>query len=98
MPEVTTIKLDLNYPRGYSQRELDAYRKIGTLTRLTQLKQREIRRRRRCRIIKKAVALILMASVYTIGAWMLLSFLDIVIHNLDPNPVYQSWNFFIRYI
>lgn len=26
--------------------------------------------------------------------WMFLSCMDIAMHNLDPNPVYHSWNFF----
>lgn len=26
--------------------------------------------------------------------WMLASFVDTVMHNLDMEPVYQAWNFF----
>jgi hypothetical protein len=26
--------------------------------------------------------------------WFTMSFVDVVIHNLNPAPVYQSWNLF----
>lgn len=27
--------------------------------------------------------------------WCLFSWLDVVLHNLDPDPVYQCWNLFM---
>ena len=27
-------------------------------------------------------------------AWGVLSWVDVVMHNLNPNPVYQAWNLF----
>ena len=29
-----------------------------------------------------------------VGLWLLASWVDVVTHNLDTNPVYQSWNLF----
>ena len=29
-----------------------------------------------------------------VGLWLLASWVDVVTHNLSPNPVYQSWNLF----
>lgn len=26
--------------------------------------------------------------------WTIISWIDVVIHNLDPEPVYQAWNLF----
>lgn len=30
----------------------------------------------------------------TFIAWLFLSWLDVVLHNMDPEPVYRAWNFF----
>lgn len=27
--------------------------------------------------------------------WFIASWVDVVLHNLDPNPVYQWWNLFV---
>jgi hypothetical protein len=27
--------------------------------------------------------------------WFLFSWIDVILHNLDPNPVYQCWNLFV---
>lgn len=27
--------------------------------------------------------------------WLLFSWIDVVLHNLDPEPVYQWWNLFM---
>ena len=37
-------------------------------------------------------------GIYSFNAWMLLSFIDVVAHNLDPEPVYQWWNLIILII
>ena len=29
-----------------------------------------------------------------LGVWVLASWVDVVTHNLNPNPIYQSWNLF----
>ena len=29
-----------------------------------------------------------------LGVWLLASWVDVVTHNLNPNPIYQSWNLF----
>lgn len=28
-------------------------------------------------------------------AWMFISWIDVVTHNLDPEPMYQAWNLFV---
>lgn len=28
-------------------------------------------------------------------AWMFISWIDVITHNLNPNPVYHAWNLFI---
>jgi hypothetical protein len=29
-----------------------------------------------------------------VGVWLLASWIDVVTNNLNPNPIYQSWNLF----
>ena len=29
-----------------------------------------------------------------LGVWVLASWVDVVTHNLNPNPIYQYWNLF----
>lgn len=48
-------------------------------------------------MLKKACRLV--GNVVLVGcalfsAWLLASWVDVVLHNLSPNPVYQSWNLF----
>lgn len=43
-------------------------------------------------INKILTALICVAVIIIL--WMLASFVDTVMHNLDMEPVYQVWNFF----
>lgn len=44
-------------------------------------------------IVNKILALLTCVSVIII-LWMLASFVDTVMHNLDMEPIYQAWNFF----
>ena len=36
----------------------------------------------------------LIVTGFLLMAWMIISWIDIVAHNLDPQPVYQAWNLF----
>lgn len=89
-----TIFLELNYLGESSQRELDAYRNIGSVTSLRRLKRQDARRNRklnRRRIVLKSSAL---GALCAFDIWLIASWIDVILHNLDPNPVYQAWNFF----
>ena len=92
-----TILFHLNYLGKSSQRELDAYRNIGSVGYLKRLKQQEVRRMRVHKRIK-AVLKNLLYGIFIVGyVWLLLSWIDTVAHNTDPEPVYQAWNFFNRF-
>lgn len=89
-----TIILDLNYLGESSQRELDAYRNIGSVASLSRLKRQEIRRHRRMRRCKAALEILVLSALCAFGVWVVASWIDIILHNTYPNPVYQIWNFF----
>lgn len=88
------IIIELNYLGECSQRELEAYRKLGSISDLKRLKQQEIRRKHILKNILQALRNFTLGAVFAVGAWMFISFIDIAIHNIEPNPVYQIWNFF----
>ena len=48
--------------------------------------------------IRKAIKRIIEYTVITAGimlfTWILLSWVDIFLHNTTPNPTYQPWNIF----
>ena len=41
-----------------------------------------------------AIMRIVSVTAALIWAWWIASYIDVITHNLDPNPVYQVWNFF----
>ena len=43
-----------------------------------------------CNVVGNGV--LVMCGVFAL--WVALSWVDVVLHNLDTNPVYQSWNLF----
>ena len=48
-------------------------------------------------MLKKACNVVGNGVLVVCGAvalWVVLSWADVVLHNLDTNPVYQSWNLF----
>ena len=48
-------------------------------------------------MLKKACNVVGNGVLVVCGAvalWVVLSWVDVVLHNLDTNPVYQSWNLF----
>lgn len=85
---------DLNYLSEYSQRELEAYRNIGTVRRLSYLKKQEIRRRQRIARVKKVINNIFFGILFAFDMWFILSFIDTILHNIYPNPVHHAWNIF----
>lgn len=42
----------------------------------------------------KKVQLVIDVACVAWLAWFLLSWVDVVLHNTMPNPVYQPWNLF----
>ena len=77
-----------------SQRELDAYRSIGSVEHLKHLKWQETRRLKRLSLIKPALKNVLFWACVAFCIWAFLSWIDVNLHSAYPNPVYQSWNLF----
>lgn len=50
--------------------------------------------RKKRRLSGDAIMRIVGVIAALIWTWWIASFIDIISHNLDPNPVYQVWNFF----
>lgn len=44
-----------------------------------------------CRIVGNTALVV--SALATV--WLVVSWADVVLHNLDPNPVYHSWNLFV---
>ena len=42
----------------------------------------------------KTVIDIITIIICLLFAWMFISWIDVVTHNLDPEPIYHAWNFF----
>ncbi len=42
----------------------------------------------------KIVGNVVLVGCALFTAWVVCSWVDVVLHNLDTNPVYQSWNLF----
>ena len=48
-------------------------------------------------MLKKACKLVgnvMLVVSALLSVWVLASWVDVVTHNLNPNPIYQSWNLF----
>lgn len=43
----------------------------------------------------KTLQKIVFSTCALLLAWAFVSFVDVVAHNVDPNPVYHTWNIFI---
>lgn len=95
--EMKQIMIEMNYLGVSQQRELDAYRKLGTVAHLKRLRRQEIRRIKRLRatirILRKLVLGVCVAFEL-FELWVFISWIDIIAHNMKPDPVYQIWNFF----
>lgn len=46
------------------------------------------------RRVSKIVGNTMLVVSALLGVWVLASWVDVVTHNLNPNPIYQSWNLF----
>lgn len=89
-----TIIVKLNYLCERDRRELEAYRKEGHIVYFRYLKEQDARIRKLQNIVHKALDIILVSVCSAFAVWVLWSFIDVVCHNLEPNPVYQAWNIF----
>ena len=45
------------------------------------------------KVLKVSYYMITVLSVLTF-AWIIGSWVDVVVHNLNPDPVYKAWNLF----
>ena len=88
------IMIEMNYLGVSQQRELDAYRKLGTVSYLKRLRRQEIRRIKRLRVTIWILKNLALGVYIAFQLWVFISWIDIILHNTDPHPVYQIWNFF----
>lgn len=96
MPEkkMEDLILEMSYLSEESQRELDSYRNIGSVSTFKRLRRQEAARIRRRKQIKWAVSSLFFGICFALDIWVFASWIDIILHNLDPDPVYQIWNIF----
>lgn len=92
--EMEQIILELNYLGESSQRELDAYRNIGSVHHLRRLRRQEIRRKKMLKCSLWALKNFILGACLAFDIWIFISWIDIILHNTKPDPVYQIWNFF----
>lgn len=92
--EMEQIILELNYLGESSQRELDTYRNIGSIEHLKRLRKQEMRRKRLLKQISRALKNLFFGACFAFDIWIFISWVDIILHNTRPDPVYQVWNFF----
>lgn len=88
------IILNLRITDESSQRELTRYRELGTVESLAFIKGRKHRRLKGLRLAVKAMERLFYLLCIATLSWMIISWADVVIHNSNPNPIYQSWNLF----
>ena len=89
-----TILFDLKDLSDSSQKELNAYRNIGSIRTLRRLRRQEKRRIKR---MKRAFAVLkglIVGACLAVEIWAFVSWIDIVLHNTRPDPIYQAWNLF----
>lgn len=92
-----TIIFELNYLDESSKEQLDAYRNIGSVRHLKRLRQQEIRRKKLLKRTLWALTNLFFVALLAFDIWVLVSWIDIITHNLYPSPVYQEWNFFVPF-
>ena len=59
------------------------------------MERKKVRRRIKWNRIVGCAFMTVLVGVYS---WMGASYIDVVTHNHNPNPVYQEWNFFELYM
>ena len=96
MPErrMQETVIDLKEYRASQQRELAAYRKLGTVAHLKRLRRQEIRRKQLYKQLETLTILVLCGGSFLFHIWIFASFIDVVLQKLNLNSVYQFWNFF----
>ena len=67
------LQYELNYLFDVNQRELDAYRKLGSVQHLKHLREKEIRRNRQCRLVKKIARTVVTFSGVAFCIWAFVS-------------------------
>lgn len=92
--EMEQVIIEMNYLGASQQRELDTYRKHGSVAHLKRLRKQEIRRIKRLKRIWWALKNLFLGAFLAFDLWIFISWIDIILHNTHPNPVYQVWNFF----
>ena len=96
MPERKMQKtvIDLKEYRASQQRDLAAYRKLGTVAHLKRLRRQEIRREQLYKQLKTLTLLVLCVGSLLFHIWIFSSFIDVVLQKFNFNSAYQFWNFF----
>lgn len=92
--EMKPTIVETNYLCESSQRELEAYRKLRSACCRKRLNQQKIRRKKIFKLILQVIANFVLQILLALDIWVFLSWVDIVLHNTQENPVYQIWNFF----
>lgn len=92
--EMEQIMIEMNYLGVSQQRELNAYRKLGTVAHLKRLRRQEIRRIKRFRASIRILKNLVLGGCVAFELWVYISWIDVILHNTKPDPVYQIWNFF----
>lgn len=86
--------IGLNEYSVSQQRELCAYRKLGTVAYLKRLRAEEIYRNQLLKLIRKVIGAMFWVNCALFDIWVSASWIDIILHTTGPNAIYQSWNFF----
>lgn len=92
--EMEQVIIEMNYLGVSQQRELDAYRKLGSVAHLKRLRKQEIRRIRRLKMAMQILKNLILGVCVAFEVWVFVSWIDIILHNTKPDPIYQVWNFF----
>jgi hypothetical protein len=48
--------------------------------------------------MSRIIGNIVMIIMIMFAAWFIVSYIDIVLHNLDNPPIYKSWNLIIKLV
>lgn len=92
--EMEQVIIEMNYLGASQQRELDAYRTLGSVAHLKRLRKQEIRRIKRLKAAMQILKNLILSVYVAFGVWVFVSWIDIILHNIKPDPIYQVWNFF----
>lgn len=92
--EMEQVIIEMNYLGASQQRELDAYRTLGSVAHLKRLRKQEIRRIKRLKAALQILKNLILSVYVAFGVWVFVSWIDIILHNIKPDPIYQVWNFF----